>query len=153
MYSASGPSALFFRLAASARILSLGKRQGGVGIATVERLTVDIAARYQMCRFPRQCCRRCLLRAGLHAAANCHYRTPVAESRAGLPAVDVFRFGSKACVDLVLALLHAKPDFRPMAKRELVDVEGLADADANLRELGAHVLLGRCTSAKSLSRA
>jgi len=53
----------------------------------------------------------------------------------------------------VLALLHAKPDFHPTGKRELVEVKDLADADANLRELGANVLLGRCTSAKSFSRA
>jgi len=52
----------------------------------------------------------------------------------------------------VLALLHAKPDFHPTGKREL-EVEDLADADANLRGLGANVLLGRCTSAKSFSRA
>jgi hypothetical protein len=58
----------------------------------------------------------------------------VAKSRTELSAVDVFRIGRKVFVDLVLTFLHAKPDFQPMAKRELIEVEGLTDA--NLRELG-----------------
>src|SRR6266852_1172750 len=62
----------------------------------------------------------------------------VSEQRSDFPSIYVFLSAGKILFNLLAAVIHAQPDFKLVLQRKILEVEGLARADADAGKLLAN---------------